>query len=355
MPVLGRRGPCDRLARHPPRPPGALRRGAADDRSDRGRARGTHLARAISASGRTTPKRRSRGRSTASAAGPTSRSRSSSRTPAARPRRGSRGRAATQIPPHAPGGWQTVAPSPLPFGRRRAPADRARSRRPAAHPRSVRARPPCAPAGSASTRCRLHGAHGYLLHQFLSPLSNRRDDEYGGSLENRMRFPLEVFDAVRAAFPAERPVTVRGSRRPTGRRAAGTSSRRSRLRRRSRRGAALPSTSSSGGLTPAQTIPVGPGYQVPLARAVKAGDRAADDRGRPDHRVRAGGGDRRRRATPTSSRWRAPSSTTRAGRGTRPPTSARASRRRTSTSGRSPCGCAICSAPPALNSCEISP
>jgi 2,4-dienoyl-CoA reductase-like NADH-dependent reductase (Old Yellow Enzyme family) len=57
----------------------------------------------------------------------------------------------------------------------------------------------------------IHGAHGYLLHQFLSPLSNRRDDAYGGSLENRMRFPLEVFDAVRAAFPAERPVTVRVS------------------------------------------------------------------------------------------------------------------------------------------------
>jgi len=57
----------------------------------------------------------------------------------------------------------------------------------------------------------LHGAHGYLLHQFLSPLSNRREDDYGGSLENRIRFPLEVFDAVRAAFPADRPVTMRVS------------------------------------------------------------------------------------------------------------------------------------------------
>jgi 2,4-dienoyl-CoA reductase-like NADH-dependent reductase (Old Yellow Enzyme family) len=57
----------------------------------------------------------------------------------------------------------------------------------------------------------IHAAHGYLLHQFLSPLSNRRQDAYGGSLENRMRFPLEVFDAVRAAFPADRPVTVRVS------------------------------------------------------------------------------------------------------------------------------------------------
>jgi 2,4-dienoyl-CoA reductase-like NADH-dependent reductase (Old Yellow Enzyme family) len=54
----------------------------------------------------------------------------------------------------------------------------------------------------------LHCAHGYLLHQFLSPLSNQRDDTYGGSLENRMRFPLEVFEAVRQAIP-DRPVTVR--------------------------------------------------------------------------------------------------------------------------------------------------
>src|SRR3954465_7379411 len=57
----------------------------------------------------------------------------------------------------------------------------------------------------------IHAAHGYLLHQFLSPLSNRREDQYGGSLENRMRFPLEVFDAVRAVFPPERPVSVRVS------------------------------------------------------------------------------------------------------------------------------------------------
>ncbi|WP_271407922.1 oxidoreductase [Pseudomonas sp. Q1-7] len=55
----------------------------------------------------------------------------------------------------------------------------------------------------------LHAAHGYLLHQFLSPLSNRRSDEYGGALDGRMRFPLEVFDQVRAAFPANRPVLVR--------------------------------------------------------------------------------------------------------------------------------------------------
>jgi 2,4-dienoyl-CoA reductase-like NADH-dependent reductase (Old Yellow Enzyme family) len=61
--------------------------------------------------------------------------------------------------------------------------------------------------------CRPQGfdGGGYLLHEFLSPLSNRRDEEYGGRLENRMRFPLEVFDAVRTAFPADRTVSMRVS------------------------------------------------------------------------------------------------------------------------------------------------
>jgi len=55
----------------------------------------------------------------------------------------------------------------------------------------------------------LHAAHGYLLSSFITPLSNRRDDDYGGSLDNRLRFPLEVFRAVRAVWPAERPMSVR--------------------------------------------------------------------------------------------------------------------------------------------------
>lgn len=55
----------------------------------------------------------------------------------------------------------------------------------------------------------LHCAHGYLLSSFLSPISNQRQDEYGGSLENRLRYPLEVFDAVRAVWPADRPMIVR--------------------------------------------------------------------------------------------------------------------------------------------------
>ena len=115
-----------------------------------------------------------------------------------------------QIRPGDPRGWQTVAPSPLPFAEGEHP--------PVALDRAGMATVRDAFAETARRAGRLglnavqiHAAHGYLLHQFLSALSNRRDDEYGGSLENRMRFPLEVFDAVRAAFPLERPVSVRVS------------------------------------------------------------------------------------------------------------------------------------------------
>ena len=115
-----------------------------------------------------------------------------------------------QLPPGDPNGWQTVAPSALPFA--------ASDNPPEALDEAGLARLRDAFAESARRAARLgfeavqiHMAHGYLLHSFLSPLSNRREDHHGGSLENRMRFPLEVFDAVRAAFPAERPVTVRVS------------------------------------------------------------------------------------------------------------------------------------------------
>ncbi|PTM38563.1 NADH:flavin oxidoreductase/NADH oxidase [Bosea sp. 124] len=114
----------------------------------------------------------------------------------------------------------------------------------------------------------LHGAHGYLLHQFLSPLSNRRDDEYGGSLENRMRFPLAVFEAVKAAVPAGYPVGMRVS--GTDWVAGGwdieqTIAFANELKAR---GADFIHVSSGGNST-AQQIPLGPNYQVPLARAVK--------------------------------------------------------------------------------------
>jgi 2,4-dienoyl-CoA reductase-like NADH-dependent reductase (Old Yellow Enzyme family) len=115
----------------------------------------------------------------------------------------------------------------------------------------------------------VHGAHGYLLHQFLSPIANKRDDEYGGSLENRMRFPLEVFDAVRAAFPAGKPVWMRISATdwvPGGWDIEGTVALSQALKARGC--AAIHVT--TGGVSPAQAIKLGPGYQVPYAQRVKA-------------------------------------------------------------------------------------
>ena len=115
-----------------------------------------------------------------------------------------------QLIPVAEGGWLPEGPSAIPHKEGETPPlafDAAGLR--ACATRSWRR--PSAPSGSASTPSRCTAAHGYLLHQFLSPIANKRTDQYGGSLENRMRFPLEVFDAVRAAFPADKPVGVRVS------------------------------------------------------------------------------------------------------------------------------------------------
>jgi 2,4-dienoyl-CoA reductase-like NADH-dependent reductase (Old Yellow Enzyme family) len=172
-----------------------------------------------------------------------------------------------QIPPGEPNGWQTVAPSAVPW----APADHAPVELDAAG--LARIRRDFAKAAARSARLgldavQIHAAHGYLLHQFLSPLSNHRTDEYGGSIENRMRFPLEVFDAVREAFPADRPVTVRLS--ATDWVAGGWDLNQTIVFSQAleSRGCAAIHV-SSGGLHPAQEIPAGPSYQVPFARAVK--------------------------------------------------------------------------------------
>ena len=114
----------------------------------------------------------------------------------------------------------------------------------------------------------VHAAHGYLLHQFLSPIANHRSDAYGGSLENRMRFPLEVFEAVRAAFPADKPVWLRVSATdwvPGGWDVDGTVAFAHALKAR---GCAAIHV-SSGGVSPQQAIPLGPGYQAPFAQRVK--------------------------------------------------------------------------------------
>ncbi|CAG2156021.1 NADH:flavin oxidoreductase/NADH oxidase [Cupriavidus numazuensis] len=173
-----------------------------------------------------------------------------------------------QVRPDAPGGWQAVAPSAVPHAEGearptaldRAGMDKVRDDFVAAAVRAVRL---------GIQGIEIHAAHGYLLHQFLSPLANHRDDEYGGSLENRMRFPIEVFDAVRAAVPADRPVWMRISATdwvPGGWDIEGTVALSQAVKARGC--AAIHVT--TGGVSPAQAIKLGPGYQVPYAQRVKA-------------------------------------------------------------------------------------
>ena len=165
-------------------------------------------------------------------------------------------------------GWQVEAPSAIPFD------DGYQT--PAALDKGGLKRVREAFVGAAKRAARLgidavqlHAAHGYLLHQFLSPLSNQRTDAYGGSLENRMRFPLEVFDAVRATFPAIKPVTVRVSATDWVDGGLDIDQIIPFVQALEARGCNAVHV-SSGGLHPAQKIPVGPSYQVPLARAVKS-------------------------------------------------------------------------------------
>ena len=172
-----------------------------------------------------------------------------------------------QFAPNEPHGWQTVAPSPVPYSPNEiAPValDRYQLReiREAFVAAAIR-------AGQLDLDLvQLHCAHGYLLHQFLSPLSNQRDDEYGGSLQNRIRYPLEVFEAVRDAFRGK-SVSVRVSGTDWvegGWDVEQTCTFAEMLEARGCHAIHI----SSGGLHPAQKIPVGPSYQVPLARAVKS-------------------------------------------------------------------------------------
>ena len=114
----------------------------------------------------------------------------------------------------------------------------------------------------------LHAAHGYLLHQFLSPLSNLRTDAYGGSLDHRMRLTLEVLDAMRDSLPAGFPIGVRIS--ATDWIEGGWDVEQSKVLASAlaERGCAFLHVSSAA-LSPAQQIPIGPGYQVPLAHALR--------------------------------------------------------------------------------------
>jgi 2,4-dienoyl-CoA reductase-like NADH-dependent reductase (Old Yellow Enzyme family) len=172
-----------------------------------------------------------------------------------------------QFAPDHPNGWQIVSASALPFD------DGWQTPMALDADGLARVRDAFAAAARRAARLgidavQLHGAHGYLLHQFLSPLSNHREDEYGGSLENRMRFPLEVFDAVRAAFPTEKSVTMRVSGTDWADGGWDIEQTVALARALEAHGCGGVHV-SSGGLTPRQQIPLGPSYQVPLARAVK--------------------------------------------------------------------------------------
>ncbi len=174
----------------------------------------------------------------------------------------------SQIRPDEPLGWKTAAPSAVPHAEGEDPPH-ALTLDEMAQIREDFAAAARRAAALGLDGIELHAAHGYLLHQFLSPLANHRDDAYGGSLENRMRFPIEVFDAVRAAFPADKPVWARISATdwvPGGWDIDGTVALSQALKARGC--AAIHVT--TGGVSPQQAIKLGPGYQVPYAQRVKA-------------------------------------------------------------------------------------
>lgn len=176
-----------------------------------------------------------------------------------------------ETPPHAiepsEGGWPVRAPSGLCFGAgyatpRELQFEECRQLAEAfgeAARRAVRA---------GADGVELHMAHGYLIHQFLSPLSNRRIDEYGGALENRMRFAREVMDAVMKAVPEQAAVGLRVSAtdwEPEGWSVEDTVE----LVRAARTRGLHFVDVSTGGNTPDAAIPVGPGYQVPFAARIR--------------------------------------------------------------------------------------
>jgi 2,4-dienoyl-CoA reductase-like NADH-dependent reductase (Old Yellow Enzyme family) len=115
----------------------------------------------------------------------------------------------------------------------------------------------------------VHGAHGYLLHEFLSPLANTRDDEYGGSLDNRMRYPLEVFAAMREAWPERKPMGLRVSASDWADN-GWTPDEAVEFARRLKALGCDYICASSGGITEAQQIKLGEGYQVRFAQQIKA-------------------------------------------------------------------------------------
>ncbi|MDH4392168.1 MAG: NADH:flavin oxidoreductase/NADH oxidase [Aquabacterium sp.] len=172
-----------------------------------------------------------------------------------------------QLIPADQGGWPTVAPSALPHGDGEAAPvaldgaglQQVQDDFVAAAQRAVRL---------GFQAIELHAAHGYLLHQFLSPIANQRSDGYGGSAANRMRFPLQVFSAVRAAVPAHVAVGMRLSATDWVDGGWGPADSVAFTRELKRLGGDFIHV-SSGGVSARQQIPLGPGYQVHLADQIR--------------------------------------------------------------------------------------
>ncbi|MFJ9214286.1 NADH:flavin oxidoreductase/NADH oxidase [Streptomyces sp. NPDC102264] len=176
--------------------------------------------------------------------------------------------------PEAEGGWQTVAPSPVPFAGRSVP-----------HELTVdEIRQPVRDFAESAQRAlaagfqvvELHGAHGFLINSFLSPAANHRTDSYGGCFENRLRFPLQVVDAVREVWPEDLPVFFRTSatdwltENPEDEREGWTGDDTVRLAKELQSHGVDLLDVSTGGMVPDATIPVGPGYQVLFAAQTRA-------------------------------------------------------------------------------------
>ncbi len=165
------------------------------------------------------------------------------------------------------GQWQTVAPSAIPFSESYS-VPKALDEAEIAGVVSAFAEAAKRADAAGFDFVEIHGAHGYLLHEFLSPLSNQRTDQYGGSFENRVRLPLEVVDAVRAAWPDHSPLFMRISATDWAE-GGWTPEESVELSRRLRSHGVDLVDVSSGGLVPHAKIPAGPGFQVPFAERVR--------------------------------------------------------------------------------------
>ena len=167
----------------------------------------------------------------------------------------------------AEGGWQPGAPSALPFGPG-SPEPRELSLADLEQLVADFATSASRALQAGFQVVEVHMAHGYLLHQFLSPLSNRRRDEFGGSLENRLRFPLQVARRVREIWPRHLPVLVRISATDWVNGGWNPTQSLELCRRLKELGIDLIDC-SSGGLVPDAVIPAGPGFQTPLAAKIR--------------------------------------------------------------------------------------